>query len=394
MQKNVAGQLVRRYTSLFVLLMILVLGSTTGCGMGALEQTEQETPTPAATIALMRSLDTLPHEQTPADADEPEVTPPHPSPSVSAPVFSAVASSPTPAVAPSPTPTVAPSPTPTVAPSPTPTVAPSPTPTAPIVGYRTHTVATGEDIAVIALNGGSSPAVIEQYNHLTVPPNPGCPLIVPHLAGQMNVLSRELLLVQQGCSAHPFVALTLDAGAGSEPTAAILKALREREIQITFFLTGDWIVQNPELTRQMVADGHEVGNHSLSHPDFTTLTAEEMIVQMQTTERIFQETTGASLHPFFRPPYGAYNREVLMTVIDQGYLPIYWTLDSLDSVGEPKTADFLLKRVTQTLAPVDLRNAIILAHCGSAATAEALPAILDTFAAMGFEVRPLSNVLQ
>jgi hypothetical protein len=83
-----------------------------------------------------------------------------------------------------------------------------------------------------------------------------------------------------------------------------------------------------------------------------------------------------------------------MTVIGQGYLPIYWTLDSLDSVGEPKTADFLLKRVTQTLAPVDLRNAIILAHCGSAATAEALPAILDTFAAMGFEVRPLSNVLQ
>ncbi len=106
-----------------------------------------------------------------------------------------------------------------------------------------------------------------------------------------------------------------------------------------------------------------------------------------------QEIAGASTRPFFRPPYGAYDERVLLTVAHAGYLPIYWTLDSLDSIGEPKTPAFLLERVTGTLPPEELAGAIILAHCGSDATAHALPAILDRFAAMGFEVRMLSEVL-
>ena len=76
-----------------------------------------------------------------------------------------------------------------------------------------------------------------------------------------------------------------------------------------------------------------------------------------------------------------------------GYLPIYWTLDSLDSVGEPKTPEFLLERVTGKLTPQQLRGAIILAHCGSDPTADALPHILDRFAEMGFEVKKMSEVL-
>src|SRR5262249_46143073 len=102
---------------------------------------------------------------------------------------------------------------------------------------------------------------------------------------------------------------------------------------------------------------------------------------------------GASARPLFRPPYGAYDKGVLATTIALGYLPIYWTLDSLDSVGEPKTPEFLIERVTGTLTPQQLRGAIILAHCGSPATAEALPTILDRFAQMGLEVHTVSEVL-
>ncbi|NJN65632.1 MAG: polysaccharide deacetylase family protein [Chloroflexaceae bacterium] len=218
--------------------------------------------------------------------------------------------------------------------------------------------------------------------------------MVPHLDGRSLTIEPEPLLIERGCSGRPWVALTLDAGAGSEPTGQILATLRERAVHLTFFLTGNWIRQNPDLVRQIVTDGHEVANHSLTHTDFRSLSDAQIANELAETEQVFQETTGVAMRPFFRPPYGAYDRRVLLTVIAQGYLPIFWTLDSLDSVGDPKTPEFLVERLTRTLPTGDLHDAILLAHCGSESTAEAMPALLDQFASLGLEVRPLSDVLQ
>ncbi len=262
-----------------------------------------------------------------------------------------------------------------------------------IVGYRAHLFAAGEDLASVAQQGGSDELLIKAYNHIPATPPVGRPLIVPHLAGYDNTLPLRTLLITRGHSEQPWVALTLDAGAGSAPVPAILDTLRARNVRITFFLTGAWINENPDLTRQMVADGHEIANHSYTHADFTTLSEAAMIEELEATERLLQQVAGTSTRPYFRPPYGAYSEQVLLTTIEQGYMPIYWTLDSLDSVGEPKTPDFLVERITGTLSPEELRGSIILAHCGSQATADALPEILDRFAAMDLEVRTLSEVL-
>ncbi len=262
-----------------------------------------------------------------------------------------------------------------------------------IVGYNAYTLAGSESLQEIAHIGGSDAASIMDYNRLHTVPVAGRTLIVPHLEGQVNTLPQVPVLVVQGRTDQPRVALTLDAGAGSAPASRMLDTLRERQVHVTFFLTGTWMQQNPQLVRRMVAEGHEIANHSLTHPDFTTLDAAQMIEEIGETERLAGEIAGATTRPFFRPPYGAYNSHVLLTAIEQGYLPIYWTLDSLDSVGTPKTAAFLVERVTTTLSPEELHGAIILAHCGSESTAEALPIMLDRFAAMGLEVRPLSEVL-
>jgi peptidoglycan/xylan/chitin deacetylase (PgdA/CDA1 family) len=254
-------------------------------------------------------------------------------------------------------------------------------------------VQPGDTLPDLAARGGSTAELVQRYNRLHGLPPAGRALIVPRLAGHSSSLPASAPLVVQGHTAQPWVALTLDAGAGSAPVPRMLEVLRERNIQITFFLTGTWIEQNPDLARQIVADGHEVANHSLTHADFTQLSDAEMAHELAATEQLLHTTTGATTRPFFRPPYGAYDARVLQTVVDQGYLPIYWTLDSLDSVGQPKTPAFLLERTTATLPPDQLRGAIILAHCGSDATAEALPAILDRFAELGLEVRTLSEVL-
>jgi peptidoglycan/xylan/chitin deacetylase (PgdA/CDA1 family) len=276
------------------------------------------------------------------------------------------------------------------------TAIPSPIPHPPSpesAGYIGHVVAEGETLETIAQAAGSTPELISRYNRLVGPPPVGRALVIPRLAGQNAALASAPLLVSKGRADKPWVALTLDAGASAEPVPRMLVALRERNIKITFFLTGKWIADNPELTRAIVADGHEIANHTYNHPDLTRMGAAAMRAELADTEALLQKTAGASSRPLFRPPYGAYDEQVLRTAVDEGYLPIYWTLDSLDSVGEPKTPEFLLERVTRKLTPEQLRGAIILAHCGSAPTADALPQILDRFKEMGFEVKKVSEVL-
>lgn len=293
-------------------------------------------------------------------------------------------------------PTTVPTTVPSETPAPAPTDVPPPPPTQPppAVAYIGHIVAAGDTLETIAAAGGSTPDLIVRYNLLTGEPPPGRVLIVPQLAGTTATLTNEPMLVRKGPGAQPWVALTLDAGASAEPVPDILATLRQHHVTITFFLTGKWISENPELTRQIIADGHEVANHSFNHPDMRNLSAAAIAQELSDTEAaLVTVAPGASTRPFFRPPYGAYDERVLTLAAAQGYVPIYWTLDSLDSVGEPKTPEFLLERVTAKLTPEQLRGAIILAHCGSRPTANALPAILDRFAEMGFAVKKLSDVL-
>jgi peptidoglycan/xylan/chitin deacetylase (PgdA/CDA1 family) len=282
--------------------------------------------------------------------------------------------------------------TPTVAvPSPTimpPTPSPFPTPQ----GFIAYRVKEGETLTQIAQAAGSTAAFIQAFNRFGGDPAPQRPLIIPQIDAQQSTLTSQAIIVQRGAN-RPAVALTFDAGASSKPTESMLDTLAARSIRVTFFLTGAWIRNNPELTRRIVADGHEIANHSTSHPDFTTIDDAQMQQELNDMAQALVETTGTLPAPFFRPPFGAYNENVLRTVIKTGYLPIFWTLDSLDSVGDPKTPAFLLDRLTNTLSNEKINGAILLVHCGSQATADALPDILDEFAKRGIIVTTLSQVL-
>lgn len=271
-------------------------------------------------------------------------------------------------------------------------VLPSTTPTPVPQGYIAYRLKEGDNLADIALAAGSTVAFIQAFNRFGGEPAPLRPLIIPQIAGAPSTLTSQAIIVQRGAN-RPAVALTFDAGASSAPTTSMLDTLASRNIRVTFFLTGTWIRTNPDLTRRIVADGHEIANHSTSHPDFTTITEAQIQQELNDMAQALLETTGTLPVPYFRPPFGAYNEPVLRTVISTGYLPIFWTLDSLDSVGDPKTPEFLVDRLTNTLTPEKLNGAILLVHCGSQATADALPAILDEFAKRGIIVTTLSQVL-
>jgi peptidoglycan/xylan/chitin deacetylase (PgdA/CDA1 family) len=188
------------------------------------------------------------------------------------------------------------------------------------------------------------------------------------------------------------VAITFDAGASGEYMPSILATLRERGIRITMFITGRYAKMYPEGVKRAALDGHEIANHTYSHLDSRELTDQELIDELDRTETIIVGLTGKTSRPFWRPPLGGRNKHVLSVAASQGYRSIYWTLDSHDSVGKPKTPDFIFNRVTNTPG-IDLDGAIILQHFGSAASAAALPRILDRFDEMGLKVVTISELL-
>lgn len=188
------------------------------------------------------------------------------------------------------------------------------------------------------------------------------------------------------------IALTFDAGAAGENLPRILDALKVRDIRITFFITGKFAEKYPGGIRRIVSDGHELANHTYSHPDMRTLDDEKIKYEFARTEEIVREIAGVSTRPYWRPPYGSRDNRVLNIAASQGYRSIFWTLDSLDSVGAPKTADLIFERVTNSPG-IELDGAIILQHIGSDASTEALPKILDRLHDMGLQVVPISKLL-
>lgn len=294
-----------------------------------------------------------------------------------------------------PTPTATPHPTLTPTPIPTPTPPPSPTPLPVLVGYTVHSVAQGETIDDIAEYYSTLAPAIASLNRfsLDTPLSAGQPLVVP-LYADAPLTPTVTVSGVEVARGHPGrrVALTLDAGASAEPVADILNTLRQYDVHITFFLTGKWAEENPDIVRRIAAEGHEIGNHTYSHPYMTELTEEAIIEEVQRTEQIIRELAGQTTRPLFRPPYGDRNQALLDTLGREGYISIYWTVDSLDSVGDPKTADFLLQRVTHP--PVELDGAIILMHVGNRTTADALPAILEWYRREGYQVVKVSDILR
>jgi peptidoglycan/xylan/chitin deacetylase (PgdA/CDA1 family) len=294
-----------------------------------------------------------------------------------------------------PTPTVTPTPTLTPTPFPTSTPRPSPTPLPVLVGYTVHTVSAGETIAALAQRYGSLVPAIASLNRFSAdtPLSAGQPLVIPLYAGPPISPTLEVhgVEVDRGQPGRR-VALTFDAGASAEPAAFILDTLKQYDVHVTFFLTGKWAEDNPGLVRRIAAEGHEIGNHTYSHPHLPELDEAAIVAEIQRTEQIIRDLAGQTTRPLLRPPYGDRNQAVLDTLARQGYISVFWTVDSLDSVGEPKTADFILQRVTHPDVP--LEGAIVLMHVGNRTTADALPAILEWLRQEGYQVVKVSEILR
>jgi peptidoglycan/xylan/chitin deacetylase (PgdA/CDA1 family) len=226
----------------------------------------------------------------------------------------------------------------------------------------------------------------------TDPPRGDAPRVeTPRLRPDVKTAFKALppVEIDRGVARRHEVALTFDAGSDYRPVRKILETLAKDGTKCTFFLTGEWVQRNPKSTKRIAAEGHEFGNHSWNHPAFTGLSGPEIEDQLTRTEAIIQETAGKSTRPYFRPPLGARDSRVRKAVGSQGFLTVYWTLDSHDSVEKGITAEQIRDRVLGKITP----GSIVLMHCGSQASADALSDILEGLKAKGLRPVTVSQLL-
>jgi polysaccharide deacetylase family sporulation protein PdaB len=182
------------------------------------------------------------------------------------------------------------------------------------------------------------------------------------------------------------IAISFDASWGAEHTPSILKLLRDNQIKTTFFLTGFWIEKYPELVKEIVAEGHELGNHTFTHPHLNSLDKTGIKNELERVHAALKDLTGQD-PVLFRPPFGEYSNKVIETADELGYYTIQWSVDSLDWKDLSEQA--IITRVTTGLHP----GAIVLFHNNGSYTAAALPEIFSYAKQEGYEIVPISQLL-
>ncbi|MBE0448612.1 MAG: polysaccharide deacetylase family protein [Actinobacteria bacterium] len=194
------------------------------------------------------------------------------------------------------------------------------------------------------------------------------------------------------------VAITFDDGPNPIYTPQILDILKEKGVKATFFVVGLHVRKYPDIARRIVAEGHDIGNHTYTHKDLVPATRRMVLAQAHKTDQVIKRITGAS-SSLFRPPRGIFSSAVRRLLVDkEGYRLILWTVSSVDWRRVSPRA--ILRRISRHTRP----GAILLFHDSGALirregasrdnTVEALPMVIDHLRAKGYEMVTISEMLR
>ncbi|MCP1123586.1 polysaccharide deacetylase family protein [Bacillus sp. 3103sda1] len=197
------------------------------------------------------------------------------------------------------------------------------------------------------------------------------------------------VLISKGLGNEKMVSLTYDAGDSAEETEKILDVLKKHGIQTTMFLTGTWVGKFPELAKRILADGHEIGNHSYSHPDLTKLSIPMIMSELAKTKKCFETILGQKGTSLFRPPYGYWNKDVLEAASKVEYpYTVYWSLDTID--WKEPSVETIVSRVMGSIKEQD----IVLFHLNGIPTEEASDIIISQLKNQGYSLVRVSDLLR
>ncbi|EKN65655.1 sporulation protein, polysaccharide deacetylase family [Neobacillus bataviensis LMG 21833] len=161
--------------------------------------------------------------------------------------------------------------------------------------------------------------------------------------------------IYKGNPEKPMVSFIINVAWGNEYLSDMLATLKKHNVSASFFLEGNWVKKNPELAKMIVTAGHEVGNHSYSHPDMKRLTASQAREQMIKTNEIIEAATGEKC-VWFAPPSGSYRDETVKIAAEQNMKTVMWTVDTVD--WRKPSPEVLINRV---MSKID-KGSMVLMH--------------------------------
>ncbi|MBD2863917.1 MULTISPECIES: delta-lactam-biosynthetic de-N-acetylase [Paenibacillus] len=183
--------------------------------------------------------------------------------------------------------------------------------------------------------------------------------------------------------------LTFDNGYENGHTPKILDVLKEKKVPALFFVTGQFIREQPHLLKRMSEEGHRIGNHSWSHPDLTQISDERLASELKQVKDSVAELTGQQEMPFLRPPRGIFSERTLAVSRKLGYINVFWSIAYVDwDTNKQQGWRHAFDKVTGQLHP----GAVILLHSVSSDNAEAMGSIIDYAREQGYEFKHLEVI--
>jgi len=166
----------------------------------------------------------------------------------------------------------------------------------------------------------------------------------------------------------------------------ILEVLKTNDVRATFFVLGEWAEKFPEVIKKMTEGGHDVANHSDTHPHIASMSYDEMRNEIKAANEKINALTGKT-NDLFRAPYGEYNDNVIKAAEEEGCYTIQWDVDSLDwkDLGKQNILDRVLSKTKN--------GSIILMHNGTKDTANVLDEMLKKLKEKGFAFVPTSEFI-
>ncbi len=185
----------------------------------------------------------------------------------------------------------------------------------------------------------------------------------------------------------PYIAMTFDDGPSAVLTPKLLDLLAAHHIKATFFVIGENVAEHPEIVARAAREGHEIANHSWSHPNFGKMSQESVRSQLQRTDDAIKSAIGKS-PTLLRPPYGSITEREKRWIHDEfGYDIILWDVDPLDW-KRPGPA-VVRNRILKETRP----GSIVLSHDIHPGTIEAMPSTFDQLEAKGFKFVTVSELI-
>jgi peptidoglycan-N-acetylglucosamine deacetylase len=186
----------------------------------------------------------------------------------------------------------------------------------------------------------------------------------------------------------PYIAMTFDDGPSATLTPKLLDLLATHHIKATFFVIGENVAEHPDIVARAAREGHEIANHSWSHPNLAKMSDEGVRRQLWQTDEAIKSATGTR-PTLLRPPYGSITEREKRWIHDEfGYQIVLWDVDPYDW-KRPGPA-VVRNRILQETRP----GSIVLSHDIHPGTIEAMPSTFDALQAKGFKFVTVSELIR